>query len=74
CNHIVKIGRDGGSAKKGEPPEIAPDIVCPKCGKAMIIRSGRFGKFLGCSGYPACKTIVKMKKDTSSSKPTKTDP
>ena len=29
---------------------------CPACGSPMVIKSGRFGKFLACSGYPACKT------------------
>ncbi len=29
---------------------------CPKCGKPMAIKSGRFGKFLACTGYPDCKT------------------
>jgi len=29
---------------------------CPKCGKPMVVKSGRFGKFLACSGYPECKT------------------
>jgi len=28
---------------------------CPECGKDLIIRIGRFGKFLACSGFPACK-------------------
>ena len=32
------------------------DEVCPNCGKAMVIRVGRYGKFLACSGYPSCKT------------------
>jgi DNA topoisomerase-1 len=30
--------------------------VCPKCGKPMIIRFSKFGKFYACSGYPECKT------------------
>ncbi|MBI5286629.1 MAG: type I DNA topoisomerase [Deltaproteobacteria bacterium] len=30
--------------------------VCPNCGKAMIIKTGRFGRFLACSSYPECKT------------------
>lgn len=30
--------------------------VCEKCGGAMVIKSGRFGRFLACSNYPACKT------------------
>ncbi len=29
--------------------------VCPDCGKPMVIKTGRFGKFLACSGYPECK-------------------
>ena len=32
---------------------------CPTCGKPMVIRSSRFGEFVSCSGYPACKTIVR---------------
>jgi len=32
------------------------DEICPKCGKPMAIKSGRFGKFLACTGYPECKT------------------
>ncbi|MDP2916827.1 MAG: type I DNA topoisomerase [Dehalococcoidia bacterium] len=30
--------------------------TCPKCGKPMVVKVGRFGKFLACSGYPECKT------------------
>jgi ssDNA-binding Zn-finger/Zn-ribbon topoisomerase 1 len=33
------------------------DKVCPLCGKQLIIRSGRYGKFLGCSGFPECRHI-----------------
>jgi DNA topoisomerase-1 len=32
--------------------------TCPKCGRAMVIRVGRFGRFLACSGYPDCKTTM----------------
>ncbi|MBI4067431.1 topoisomerase DNA-binding C4 zinc finger domain-containing protein [Candidatus Gottesmanbacteria bacterium] len=28
---------------------------CPKCGKELVVRTGRFGKFLACSGFPDCK-------------------
>jgi len=31
------------------------DQVCPKCGKPLLIKMGRFGKFLACSGFPECK-------------------
>ncbi len=33
------------------------DEVCEICGKPMTVRTGRFGRFLGCSGYPECKNI-----------------
>ncbi len=32
------------------------DEKCPKCGKPMAVKSGRFGKFLACTGYPDCKS------------------
>ena len=32
------------------------DEICPKCGKPMAVKSGRFGKFLACTGYPECKS------------------
>ncbi len=35
--------------------EEATDEVCPECGKPMVVKFGRFGKFLACSGYPDCK-------------------
>ncbi|MDR3275420.1 MAG: type I DNA topoisomerase [Endomicrobium sp.] len=37
--------------------------VCPNCGKLMIIRESKSGQFLGCSGYPECKTILPLNKN-----------
>ncbi len=42
------------SVKKHEVPETTEEI-CDKCGRAMIVKMGRFGKFLACSGFPECK-------------------
>lgn len=36
------------------------DKICPDCGKQLVIRIGRFGKFLACSGYPDCKHTEKL--------------
>lgn len=36
---------------------IETDIVCEKCGNKMLLREGRFGKFLGCSNFPKCKNV-----------------
>ncbi|MCI5051709.1 MAG: type I DNA topoisomerase [Simkaniaceae bacterium] len=43
-------------------PDFDWDQKCEKCGKPMTIRSGRYGLFLGCSGYPDCKSIVNIPK------------
>jgi len=37
------------------------DEVCEKCGKPMVIKTGRFGKFLACSGFPECKNAKSLK-------------
>ncbi|RJQ30604.1 type I DNA topoisomerase [Candidatus Parcubacteria bacterium] len=37
--------------------------LCANCGKPMMIKHGRFGKFLACSGFPDCKTTKALKKD-----------
>lgn len=39
------------------------DIVCDKCGKPMVIKFGRFGKFLACSGFPECKNTKALPKE-----------
>lgn len=37
--------------------EEVSDVICEKCGKNMVIKTGRFGKFLACPGFPECKNI-----------------
>jgi DNA topoisomerase-1 len=39
------------------------DEKCEKCGEAMVIKNGRFGPFLACSGYPKCKNIKNLKEN-----------
>lgn len=36
------------------------DEICPNCGKPMVIKRGRFGKFIACSGFPECKTTKRL--------------
>ncbi len=36
-------------------PDEVSDVVCDKCGRMMVYKQGRFGKFLACPGYPECK-------------------
>ena len=39
------------------------DVVCDKCGAKMVYKNGRFGKFLACPSYPACKNTKAIDKD-----------
>ena len=45
----------GGQAQKIEMPKVFSDEVCDKCGSKMLVKNGRFGKFLACSRFPKCK-------------------
>jgi DNA topoisomerase-3 len=47
-------------------PPVLTDEKCEKCGEPMARRKGRFGEFLGCSGYPKCKNIKKLAKPAAS--------
>jgi len=42
------------------PPDQVSDQICEKCGKPMVIKTGRYGQFLACSGYPDCKNARSM--------------
>lgn len=45
------------------------DEICPNCGKPMVIKTGRFGRFISCTGYPECKTTKPILKDTGAKCP-----
>jgi DNA topoisomerase-1 len=45
------------------------DFICEKCGKRMIIKTGRFGKFIACPGYPECKNIKSIVIETGADCP-----
>jgi len=45
------------------------DEICPNCGRPMVIKTGRFGRFISCTGYPECKTTKPILKDTGAKCP-----
>lgn len=45
-------------------PEEVSDVVCDVCGRQMVIKHGRFGKFLACPGYPECKNTKPLREPT----------
>ncbi|MCL2847503.1 MAG: type I DNA topoisomerase [Firmicutes bacterium] len=52
-----KIANALGDEYTLKEPPVETDIPCDKCGVNMVIRSGRFGQFLACPGFPKCKNI-----------------
>jgi len=48
-----------------QQPEEKTEEVCEKCGRPMVVKFGRFGKFLACSGYPECKNAKKLAGDAA---------
>ena len=47
---------EDGTIKIVPKVELTTDQKCDKCGSAMVVKTGRFGKFIACSAYPECKT------------------
>ncbi len=45
------------------------DVICDKCGRNMVVKVGRFGKFLACPGYPECKNTKPLVTKTSAKCP-----
>lgn len=61
CKTILNLDSDGNPiAPEAKPQAVKTDQKCPKCGKPLVERQGPLGKFLGCSGYPKCRTVVKL--------------
>ncbi|OGT98590.1 MAG: DNA topoisomerase I [Geobacteraceae bacterium GWC2_48_7] len=58
-----KYTRNLSGDKVGDSEEpVVSDEKCDKCGAVMLIKDGRYGKYLACSGYPACKNIQPLVK------------
>ena len=59
CKYRRNANQSAEQAAEQAEPELT-DVPCPKCGKPMVRRSGRFGPFLGCSDYPKCRGIKNL--------------
>ncbi|HNB10478.1 MAG TPA: type I DNA topoisomerase, partial [bacterium] len=70
-NPFVKNMKDVESKKDAikESVQEKTDETCEICGKPMVIKWGRFGKFMSCTGYPECKNIKKVSKDGEAAPP-----
>ncbi|MFH1984667.1 MAG: type I DNA topoisomerase [Pseudomonadota bacterium] len=67
CTFTRNYFRDEkGQIRLEELPEVeASDQKCPKCQKPMVVKQGKFGPFLACSGYPECKTTLSLSGETN---------
>ena len=59
----MKKAEDDLSGKRVKIPDVETDVICDKCGRKMVVKSGRFGKFLACPGYPECKNTKPVPED-----------
>jgi DNA topoisomerase-1 len=73
---LKRAAKDMPNMKEGYEPD--PPVACDKCGKPMVIKAGKFGLFLACSGYPACtgypeckttRKIIATKQGLAAAKP-----
>jgi len=54
CRNTKEYERDENGKVRVKPPETT-DETCTDCGKPMLVKNGRYGRFLACSGYPECR-------------------
>ena len=50
--------------KRVKVPDEKTDIICELCGKPMVIKLGKYGKFLACSGFPECRNTKRLVTET----------
>jgi DNA topoisomerase-1 len=55
---LKKASKEMINLKEGVEPD--PPVTCDKCGKPMVIKAGKFGLFLACSGYPECENTREL--------------
>lgn len=63
-NDLAEVEKTKGKIK---PQDIPTDVTCEKCGLPMVIRWGRHGRFLACSGFPECKNTKPFQPESTKS-------
>ena len=70
CKYTEQVESEGEAGEKKEIPAAEmTDEVCEKCGSPMVVKNGRNGKFLACSGYPKCKNTKSLEEQKESKVP-----
>ena len=59
CKGILNLDKKTGQPLPPKPPPVDTGLVCPKCGKKnIVVRQGKRGPFMSCSGFPKCRTTL----------------
>ena len=58
-DHLKKAEQDLEGVRIKVPDEVSEE-VCPECGRNLVVKSGRFGRFLACPGYPECSFTMPL--------------
>ena len=61
---VVSLRKAEENLDKVKVPEVESDEICEMCGRRMVIKTGRYGKFLACPGYPTCKNTRRIVEST----------
>ncbi len=63
CKVIQNIDKKTGEPLPPKPPPVDTGLLCPKCGKKnIVVRQGKRGPFMSCSGFPRCRTTLQAER------------
>jgi DNA topoisomerase-1 len=70
CDYTRNVEEDAQGASEQPTTTVAPEVVegrsCPLCNSQLLVKQGRYGKFIGCSNYPKCKHMEPLEAATDS--------
>ncbi|MBU6459443.1 MAG: type I DNA topoisomerase [Proteobacteria bacterium] len=66
CNYTRSLNEDAESDPGLDQDKVIEDRSCPTCGGALVVKTGPYGRFIGCANYPKCKFIEALDKPKDS--------
>ncbi len=68
-SETLKKAKEAMEGVKIQLEEDKTDIICELCGRQMVVKTGRYGRFIACPGYPECKNVKKIINETGAECP-----
>jgi len=72
CRYTRPLETPGGEGAEARPPAEPTEEKCPECGEPLVVRTGRRGKFLGCSAFPKCRYTRNIEGEAEAPAPAET--